>query len=102
MLGERVRSEKCSEVHVARETVSYGGRYGRLEVGFRALGSDLTILPAGCCGMAGTYGHEVKHWSTSEDMCHELAHLASSNLLMMDWSGAPGDRQETEGASPSR
>jgi Fe-S oxidoreductase len=26
---------------------------------FRALGAELTILPSGCCGMAGTYGHEA-------------------------------------------
>ncbi len=26
-----------------------------------AHGLDLTVLPSGCCGMAGTYGHEAEH-----------------------------------------
>ena len=26
----------------------------------------LTVLPSGCCGMAGTYGHEAEHRATSE------------------------------------
>ncbi|CAM2066015.1 FAD-binding oxidoreductase [Sulfidibacter corallicola] len=28
---------------------------------FEALGLELEILPAGCCGMAGVYGHETKN-----------------------------------------
>jgi len=42
-LGETARSEKCSEVHVARETVPYGGRYGRLEVGFPRAGARTCV-----------------------------------------------------------
>jgi Fe-S oxidoreductase len=26
----------------------------------------LTVLPSGCCGMAGTYGHEARHRTVSE------------------------------------
>lgn len=33
---------------------------------FRHLGIDLDILSAGCCGMAGTYGHETRNRATSE------------------------------------
>src|SRR5215218_6334988 len=33
---------------------------------FGAFGLGLTILPSGCCGMAGTWGHEVEHRAMSE------------------------------------
>ena len=33
---------------------------------FAAFGLDLKILPSGCCGMAGTYGHEAEHRAMSE------------------------------------
>jgi Fe-S oxidoreductase len=33
---------------------------------FARCGLELRILPSGCCGMAGTYGHEVEHRRTSE------------------------------------
>jgi Fe-S oxidoreductase len=33
---------------------------------FARLGLGLKILPSGCCGMAGTYGHEAEHRATSE------------------------------------
>ncbi|WP_377810228.1 FAD-binding and (Fe-S)-binding domain-containing protein [Azospirillum sp. A29] len=33
---------------------------------FSHCGLDLRILPSGCCGMAGTYGHEAEHRSISE------------------------------------
>ncbi|TXN66600.1 hypothetical protein FV228_14770, partial [Methylobacterium sp. WL18] len=36
------------------------------QVVFARLGHRLTILPAGCCGMAGTYGHEAEHRAMSE------------------------------------
>ena len=32
----------------------------------RRLGIDLRVVPAGCCGMAGLYGHERDNRSTSE------------------------------------
>jgi Fe-S oxidoreductase len=32
---------------------------------FAALGLRLEVLAAGCCGMAGTYGHEAEHRDTS-------------------------------------
>ncbi len=33
---------------------------------FEALGLRLSVLPSGCCGMAGTYGHEAEHRAMSE------------------------------------
>ncbi|KMO31596.1 membrane protein [Methylobacterium tarhaniae] len=33
---------------------------------FRAFGLRLAVLPSGCCGMAGTYGHEAENRATSE------------------------------------
>ena len=32
---------------------------------FRSFGADLTILPSGCCGMAGAYGYATEHRMTS-------------------------------------
>jgi Fe-S oxidoreductase len=32
---------------------------------FRTLGLDLTLVAVGCCGMAGTYGHEREHQAES-------------------------------------
>jgi (R)-2-hydroxyglutarate dehydrogenase len=32
---------------------------------FTRFGLSLEVLASGCCGMAGTYGHEVKHQATS-------------------------------------
>ena len=33
---------------------------------FAALGQPLDIVQVGCCGMAGTYGHETRHVETSK------------------------------------
>ncbi|WP_243658603.1 (Fe-S)-binding protein [Paraburkholderia sp. BL9I2N2] len=33
---------------------------------FTACGAQLNVLPVGCCGMSGTYGHEAQNRSTSE------------------------------------
>jgi (R)-2-hydroxyglutarate dehydrogenase len=33
---------------------------------FTKFGATLKILPSGCCGMAGTYGHEAEHRATSQ------------------------------------
>jgi FAD/FMN-containing dehydrogenase/Fe-S oxidoreductase len=35
---------------------------------FRALGLNLEVLPLGCCGMAGTFGHQARHRATSEQI----------------------------------
>jgi FAD/FMN-containing dehydrogenase/Fe-S oxidoreductase len=36
------------------------------QAAFNAAGASLRLLPSGCCGMAGTYGHEAEHRETSE------------------------------------
>lgn len=33
---------------------------------FRRLGTSVSLVPSGCCGMAGLYGHERAHRETSE------------------------------------
>ena len=33
---------------------------------FSAFGFTLKVLPSGCCGIAGTYGHEAEHRAMSE------------------------------------
>ncbi|MBI0432690.1 FAD-binding and (Fe-S)-binding domain-containing protein [Roseomonas sp. KE0001] len=35
---------------------------------FARLGAPLTVLAAGCCGMAGTFGHEAEHRAVSEQL----------------------------------
>ncbi len=35
---------------------------------FASLGAKLNVLPSGCCGMAGTYGHEAVNRRTSEQI----------------------------------
>lgn len=49
----------CSEAALA------GKSMGDWQTIFRALGSELTVEQVGCCGMAGTYGHELKYAETS-------------------------------------
>ncbi len=38
------------------------------QAAFTAAGASLSVLPSGCCGMAGTYGHEAEHRATSEQI----------------------------------
>jgi Fe-S oxidoreductase len=33
---------------------------------FAGFGTRLNVLPSGCCGMSGTYGHEARNRTTSE------------------------------------
>ncbi|MDP7157208.1 MAG: FAD-linked oxidase C-terminal domain-containing protein, partial [SAR324 cluster bacterium] len=35
---------------------------------FQKLGLDLTLVAVGCCGMAGTYGHEREHQAESREI----------------------------------
>lgn len=37
---------------------------------FNAFGVKLNLLAAGCCGMAGTYGHEAEHQKNSQKLYH--------------------------------
>ncbi|MCW8196134.1 FAD-binding oxidoreductase [Proteobacteria bacterium 005FR1] len=49
----------CSESALA------GASLAQWQMVFGQLGSDLSIKRVGCCGMAGTYGHESTHAETS-------------------------------------
>ncbi|WP_077216892.1 (Fe-S)-binding protein [Piscirickettsia litoralis] len=35
---------------------------------FKQFNLNLDIIPSGCCGMAGTYGHEIEHLSNSKKL----------------------------------
>lgn len=50
----------CSEKTAMPDTTK---RWQRV---FQQLGVNLTHKPVGCCGMAGTYGHETSHLETSK------------------------------------
>jgi Fe-S oxidoreductase len=60
--------------------------------GFARCGLTLHILPSGCCGMAGTYGHETEHRATSELIYsqswakHVRAYGPSGKLLATGYS----------------
>lgn len=56
---------------------------------FSACGLRLTILPSGCCGMAGTWGHEAEHRATSEHIyslswAPYVAEAGTSGTLVAD------------------
>jgi Fe-S oxidoreductase len=59
---------------------------------FTALGATLRVLPSGCCGMAGTYGHNSEHRATSERIYalswrkHVDASAENRNLLGTGYS----------------
>ena len=48
------------------EGTNAAGSPGDWQRVFRRLGLELTVLASGCCGMAGTFGHEARHRPTSE------------------------------------
>ena len=48
------------------ERANAAGSLGDWQRVFGRLGLNLTVLPSGCCGMAGTFGHEARHRATSE------------------------------------
>lgn len=50
----------CTERAMAQPAVS-----AWIQV-FQCFGLNLAVLPSGCCGMAGTYGHEAENRATSE------------------------------------
>ena len=50
----------CSERSIAQGSLSDWQKV------FRHFGIELDVVPAGCCGMAGAYGHDRKHEATSK------------------------------------
>jgi Fe-S oxidoreductase len=58
---------------------------------FAHLGLRLEVLASGCCGMAGTYGHEAKNRATSEmiyglSWAHHVAAAPDGGLLADGYS----------------
>jgi Fe-S oxidoreductase len=60
--GEFFLSPHCSERALAVSSLR------DWQAAFAAAGASLSVLPSGCCGMAGTYGHEAEHRATSEQI----------------------------------
>jgi len=58
--GEYALLPHCSERSLAVSSLR------DWQAAFAAAGASLRVLPSGCCGMAGTYGHEAEHRDTSE------------------------------------
>jgi Fe-S oxidoreductase len=56
----------CTERATAQAAVAAWRRV------FEACGVTLTVLPSGCCGMAGTFGHEIENRALSEHI-YELS-----------------------------
>jgi len=56
----------------------------------RVMGYDVTELDSGCCGMAGSFGYELEHYSMSQ---------AIGDILFKQIDEAPGDRVVAPGAS---
>src|SRR3954451_3220536 len=59
------------------------------QAAFAKAGLKLTILPSGCCGMAGTWGHEAEHRATSEHIyslswAPHVAAAGTSGTLLAD------------------
>ena len=62
------------------------------QAAFTAAGATLRVLTSGCCGMAGTYGHEAEHRATSEHVyamswaAPVAGHAAGGRLLATGYS----------------
>jgi len=84
--GEYLLLPHCTELTTASATTR------DWQATFAAAGSGLRILSAGCCGMAGTYGHEAEHRATSERIYglswagHVGRHARDGRLLATGYS----------------
>jgi (R)-2-hydroxyglutarate dehydrogenase len=79
--GEYLLLPHCSERSLAVSSLR------DWQTAFVAAGVSLRVLPSGCCGMAGTYGHEVEHRATSEHIYGmswgpQVARWAQSDRLL--------------------
>jgi FAD/FMN-containing dehydrogenase/Fe-S oxidoreductase len=79
--GEFFLLPHCSERALAVSTLR------DWQAAFAAAGASLSVLPSGCCGMAGTYGHEAEHRATSEQIYAmswgpHVANLAETGRLL--------------------
>ena len=74
--GEYALLPHCSERSLAVSSLA------DWQAAFTAAGASLSVLPSGCCGMAGTYGHEAEHRATSE----HIYRMSWSNQVAL-WAG---------------
>jgi len=51
------------------------------QIVFSALGQNLTEQAVGCCGMAGTYGHETRNRQTSETIYNLSWQVVVANAI---------------------
>ena len=70
---------------------------------FGRFGLGLSILPSGCCGMAGTYGHEAEHRATSERIyglswAKHVAEKGRSGRLLADGYSCRSQARIIDGA----
>jgi Fe-S oxidoreductase len=71
---------------------------------FAAFGLRLDILPSGCCGMAGTWGHEAEHRAMSEHIyglswAPHVAAAGTSGTLLADGYSCRSQAKLIDGAS---
>ena len=84
--GRRARTSFC---RIARSAPRRSPPCATGPTVFAAFGLRLTILPSGCCGMAGTWGHEAEHRATSEHIyslswAQHVAGAGRSGTLLAD------------------
>jgi (R)-2-hydroxyglutarate dehydrogenase len=71
---------------------------------FASCGLALRILPSGCCGMAGTWGHEAEHRATSEHIyslswARHVAKPGRAGRLLADGYSCRSQAKLVDGAS---
>lgn len=62
VVGKLILMVHCTERSNAAASI------GQWKAVFEALGQELQVADTGCCGMAGTFGHEVKNRAMSEQL----------------------------------
>ncbi len=53
-------------------------------------GFTVTVLPTGCCGMAGSFGYEKEHFEISQKIGNLALFPALTSASEHDWIAAPG------------
>ena len=90
------------------ERTNAAGSLGDWQRVFRRLGLELTVLASGCCGMAGTFGHEARHRPTSERIYalswqeKVAAHGKEGRLLATGYRAGPRRRSSTASFSSTQ
>ncbi|MEO1627039.1 MAG: FAD-linked oxidase C-terminal domain-containing protein [Bacteroidota bacterium] len=53
-------------------------------------GHTVQVIPSGCCGMAGSFGYEEKHYAVSQQIGELVLFPAVRRAAAEDWIAAPG------------